>query len=81
MNSINPEHDRPLVEFFESDSGKAALTALMEFVGWGDMPSPTDIATANFQNGMKAVIARIFLARERVANPSVYNNPNPLGFS
>lgn len=81
MNSINPDHDRPLVEFFESEGGKAALNALMEFAGWEAMPTPVDVATANFQNGMKAVIARIFLARERLQNPSVYNNPNPLGFS
>ena len=67
--TINPAHDRPLAEFFDSDAGKAALSALMDFAGWNDMPMPADVATANFQNGMKAVVARILLAYEKVKNP------------
>lgn len=77
---MNPEHDRILVEFFETNEGKAALTALMEFVGWNDMPQPTDVATANYQNGMKAVVARILLAYGRIANPAAVENQNPMGF-
>ena len=77
----NPADDRALVEFFESESGKVALLALQNFVGYDTMPTPTDVATANFQNGMKAVIARIRLAYVRVSNPDIYNNQNPLGFS
>lgn len=77
----NPQDDRILVEFFESESGKMAFNALQSFVGYDLMPTPTDVATANFQNGMKAVIARIHLAYARVSNPGVFNNQNPLGFS
>ncbi len=77
----NPQDDRALVEFFESEAGKAAFAALQTFVGYDLMPQPADVATANFQNGMKAVIARIHLAYARVSNPGIFNNPNPLGFS
>lgn len=77
----NPQDDRALVEFFESEAGKAALAALQAFVGYDAMPQPTDVATANFQNGMKAVIARINLAYIRVSNPNMFDNRNPLGFS
>lgn len=78
--SLNPAHDRSLAEFFETDKGKVALTALMDFVGYNDMPMPADVATTNYNNGMKAVIARILIAYERVKNPSAQPNPNPLGF-
>lgn len=79
--NINPAHDRALAEFFETDAGKVALTALMDFTGFNDMPEPADVATANYNNGMKAVIARILIAYERVRNPSTQPNQNPLGFS
>ena len=78
---MNQAHDRALAEFFESDAGKVALTALMDFAGYNDMPQPEDVATANYNNGKKAVIARILIAYERVKNPSTQPNPNPLGFS
>lgn len=81
MMNINPAHDPALAEFFNSDAGKVALTTLMDFVGYNDMPEPVDVATANYNNGMKAVVARILIAYERVKNPLSQPNPNPLGFS
>ena len=82
-NIIDMAHelDRPLVYFFETDQGKAALSALMACCGYNDMSLPEDVATANYRNGAKAMIARILIAYERVKNPSTQPNPNPLGFS
>lgn len=76
---INPEHDRPLAEFLETDAGKAALSALMDYVGFNDLPEPMNEAEANYNLGMRAVVSRILMAYERVKNPGV-DNPNPLGF-
>lgn len=78
--TLNPEHDRPLAEFLETDAGKAALSALMDFTKFNDLLEPMDTATANYYLGMRAVVSRILMAYERVKNPGIGNNPNPLGF-
>lgn len=72
------ELDKQLSTFFETDAGKIALSALMEFVGWNDMPMAQDVATANFENGKRAVVARILLAYARTAEST--QEENPFGF-
>lgn len=84
MNDIidmSPELDRPLNEFFETDKGKAAFTALMACCGYHDMPLPESEKVCNYRNGAKALIARCLIAHERLRNTIVQSNPNPLGFS
>lgn len=78
MFEIRQEHDKPLAEFFETKQGKAALSALMDYVGYYDVPVAESVEQANFNAGGRAVIARILLAYEKVANP-VENNT--LGFN
>lgn len=78
--NINPVNDTAIATFFDSEQGKAALSALMAEIGWNDMREPMDIASANFINGEKNVIARILLAYGRLTDPVAKPNLNPLGF-
>lgn len=72
------ELDKQLSTFFETDEGKVALSALMVFAGWNDMPTAQDVATANFENGKRAVIARILTAYARRSES--LQEKDPFGF-
>jgi hypothetical protein len=65
--------------FYTTDEGKIALQALQVWAEFNDMPQPADLATANFKNGMKAVIARIFLANGLITSPESIQDRNPMG--